>query len=63
MYAEKHGALHGDLHDRNVLVWVTKRKGIVHIMEVSVIDFGTSIFGGKVRSEVRHATLLRQLTF
>lgn len=62
-YAEARDSLHGDLHDRNVLVETLLIGSNISIMDVSVIDFGTSIFAGQVRSEVRHANLLRRLTF
>ncbi|MEK8106541.1 phosphotransferase [Micromonospora sp. M12] len=57
-YAEARGVLHGDLHQGNVLVETWHRVG-----NVSVIDFGTSVFAGKPSSEERHARLLQQLTF
>ena len=61
-YAEGRGSLHGDLHDQNVLVEAFRFGGKVNVMDVSVIDFGTSVFAGRVKSEVRHARLLRKLT-
>lgn len=62
-YAEERGSLHGDLHDRNILVDDWRIAGDLTSLDVSVIDFGTSIFAGQMRSEVRHAGLLRRLTF
>jgi len=62
-YAEGRGSLHGDLHERNVLVYTPRLGSDLEQLEVSVIDFGTSIFAGRVNSEVRHAHLLRRLTF
>jgi serine/threonine protein kinase len=61
-YAEGRGSLHGDLHEGNVLIEAFRFRGKVKIMDVSVIDFGTSVFAGRIKSEVRHARLLRKLT-
>lgn len=54
-YAEENGVLHGDLHDRNVVV----ERGLV----AYVIDFGTSAFAPPVASEKRHARLLRHFVW
>jgi serine/threonine protein kinase len=62
-YAEARGSLHGDLHDGNVLVEAYHLNGRVDIADVSLIDFGTSIFAGRERSEARHARLLRSLSY
>lgn len=62
-YAERQGSLHGDLHDRNILVSTWSNIEDVSEIEVSVIDFGTSIFAGQLKSAARHAHLLRRLTF
>jgi serine/threonine protein kinase len=57
-YAEDRRALHGDLHTGNVLV--DRYFGTIN---VSVIDFGTSLFAEEGQSERRHARLLRKTTF
>jgi serine/threonine protein kinase len=62
-HAEERGSLHGDLHGQNVLVEAWRFGGKMNIVDVSIIDFGTSIFAGQGRSEIRHADLLRRLTF
>lgn len=53
-YAEAAGMLHGDLHDRNVVI-----DGI----DPYVIDFGTSAFVDGADSEARHARLLREFVW
>jgi serine/threonine protein kinase len=58
-YAENRRALHGDLHVGNVLV----DRYFGTIINVSVIDFGTSLFAEEGQSEKRHACLLRKTTF
>jgi tRNA A-37 threonylcarbamoyl transferase component Bud32 len=57
-YAEDRGALHGDLHAGNILIETWRSTG-----NVSVIDFGTSVFAGKEPSEARHSRLLLNLTY
>jgi serine/threonine protein kinase len=63
-YAERrYRVLHGDLHQGNVLVDVWSLRGRVSLMDVSVIDFGTSVFAGHPSSAKRHARMLREFAY
>lgn len=58
-HAEHRRCMHGDLHWSNIMVLLFRE----HLMDLSVLDFGTDVLSGRAFSAKRHADLLRELTY